>query len=67
MAGGVGRGGAAVSGPISSRRGVIGFVLEYIGNARAAGPGDLAACQGVLKKLHALGVKHGDINKHNFW
>lgn len=45
---------------------VIGFVLEYIGNARAAGPGDLAACQGVLKKLHALGVKHGDINKHNF-
>lgn len=42
-------------------------MLEYIGNARAAGPGDLAACQGVLKKLHALGVKHGDINKHNFW
>jgi hypothetical protein len=45
---------------------VIGFVLEYIGNARAAGPGDLAACQSVLKKLHSLGVKHGDINRHNF-
>ncbi|OIW27480.1 hypothetical protein CONLIGDRAFT_432151 [Coniochaeta ligniaria NRRL 30616] len=45
---------------------VIGFVLEYIGNARAAGPGDLAACQSVLKKLHSLGIRHGDINKHNF-
>jgi hypothetical protein len=45
---------------------VIGLVLEYIGNARAAGPGDLAACQGVLRQLHSLGVKHGDVNKHNF-
>lgn len=45
---------------------VIGFVLEYVDNARAAGPGDLAACQSVLKKLHSLGIKHGDINKHNF-
>ncbi|KAK0753435.1 hypothetical protein B0T18DRAFT_452276 [Schizothecium vesticola] len=45
---------------------VIGFVLEYISNAGAAGPGDLAACQSVLQKLHSLGVKHGDINKHNF-
>jgi hypothetical protein len=45
---------------------VIGFVLEHIENAKTAGPEDLAACQGVLKKLHSLGVKHGDINKHNF-
>jgi len=45
---------------------VIGFVLEYIGNARTAGPEDLAACQSVLKKLHSLGIRHGDINKHNF-
>ncbi|KAK3337777.1 hypothetical protein B0T19DRAFT_413497 [Cercophora scortea] len=45
---------------------VIGFVLEYIENARAAGPGDLAACQSVLKKLHALGIKHGNINNRNF-
>ncbi|KAI1188653.1 hypothetical protein F5B17DRAFT_439454 [Nemania serpens] len=27
---------------------------------------DLAACQRILAKLHALGIKHGDINKHNF-
>ncbi|KAH9884599.1 hypothetical protein F4778DRAFT_556882 [Xylariomycetidae sp. FL2044] len=45
---------------------VIGFVLEYIDNARAAGPGDLAACQNVLKKLHSLGIRHGDINRFNF-
>jgi serine/threonine protein kinase len=45
---------------------VFGFVLEYIDNARAVGPADLDACQGVLKRLHALGIKHGDINKHNF-
>lgn len=45
---------------------VIGFVLEYIDNAKTAGLEDLAACQGVLKRLHSLGVKHGDINKHNF-
>ncbi|KAI0385014.1 hypothetical protein F5Y04DRAFT_246662 [Hypomontagnella monticulosa] len=44
---------------------VIGFVLEYIENAKTAGPEDLAACQGVLKRLHSLGIKHGDINKYN--
>ncbi|KAK3389676.1 hypothetical protein B0H63DRAFT_464151 [Podospora didyma] len=45
---------------------VIGFVLEYIDEATPAGPEDLAACQSILKKQHSLGVKHGDINKHNF-
>lgn len=45
---------------------VIGFVVEYIDEARTAGPEDLEACQSVLGKLHELGIKHGDINKHNF-
>lgn len=45
---------------------VIGFVTEYIDGARSAGTEDLAACQGVLAKLHSLGIKHGDINKYNF-
>jgi len=45
---------------------VIGFVMENIDDARTAEPSDLAACQGVLMKLHSLGIKHGDINKHNF-
>lgn len=45
---------------------VFGFVMEHIDGARTAEPQDLAACQRVLAKLHALGIKHGDINKHNF-
>ncbi len=45
---------------------VIGFVMEYIDDARTATPGDLRACQSALSRLHALGIKHGDINKHNF-
>jgi predicted Ser/Thr protein kinase len=45
---------------------LIGFVMENIDGARAAEPGDLTACQGILGKLHSLGIKHGDINRHNF-
>lgn len=45
---------------------VIGFVMEYIDDARSAQTGDLAACQAVLAKLHSQGIKHGDINKYNF-
>lgn len=45
---------------------VVGFIMEYVADARAADTGDLAACQVVLAKLHSLGIKHGDINKHNF-
>ncbi|KAK4040024.1 alpha-galactosidase a precursor [Parachaetomium inaequale] len=45
---------------------VIGFVMEYIDGARTATPDDLRACQRALSRLHALGIKHGDINKHNF-
>ncbi|KAI1195142.1 hypothetical protein F5X97DRAFT_335559 [Nemania serpens] len=45
---------------------VFGFVMEHIDGARTAEPRDLAACQRILAKLHALGIKHGDINKHNF-
>lgn len=45
---------------------VIGLVLDFIEGARTAGPEDLEACQSALARLHALGIKHGDINKHNF-
>ncbi|KAK4108842.1 hypothetical protein N656DRAFT_839548 [Canariomyces notabilis] len=45
---------------------IEGCDIEYIDKARAVGPADLVACQEVLKRLHALGVKHGDINKHIF-
>ncbi|KAI0401774.1 hypothetical protein F4802DRAFT_609200 [Xylaria palmicola] len=45
---------------------VFGFVMENLDGARTAEPQDLTACQRILAKLHALGIKHGDINKHNF-
>ncbi|KAH7262450.1 hypothetical protein BKA59DRAFT_463782 [Fusarium tricinctum] len=45
---------------------VIGFLLEEVPGARTAEPGDLAACQRSLRRLHELGIMHGDINKHNF-
>lgn len=45
---------------------VIGFVMSHIPNCRHASPEDLQQCSLVLSKLHKLGVKHGDTNKHNF-
>ncbi|KAL1897963.1 hypothetical protein Sste5346_003815 [Sporothrix stenoceras] len=45
---------------------IIGFAIEYIEGARTAGPEDFPACQKALAKLHALGIRHGDINRHNF-
>ncbi|KAI0845659.1 hypothetical protein F5Y00DRAFT_245726 [Daldinia vernicosa] len=47
-------------------RGVIGFVLELIAGSRPAEPRDLTICQDVLARLHALGIKHGDIHGGNF-
>jgi len=45
---------------------VIGFLIERIAESRHAGPADLSACQEALSRLHRLGVRHGDVNKHNF-
>ncbi|KAG6148187.1 hypothetical protein E4U28_004987 [Claviceps purpurea] len=45
---------------------VIGFITEWVGGARSAEPGDLDDCRKALARLHQLGIKHGDINKHNF-
>lgn len=45
---------------------VVGFVAEWVEGARAAGPGDLDGCRKALGRLHELGIKLGDINKHNF-
>ncbi|KAI8628419.1 hypothetical protein F5Y19DRAFT_138077 [Xylariaceae sp. FL1651] len=44
---------------------VIGFLLEYI-PGHTAEVEDLEKCQRSLKSLHALGIKHCDVNKHNF-
>jgi predicted Ser/Thr protein kinase len=45
---------------------VIGFLMERVLDCRHAMPEDLPLCQHALTKLHRLGIKHGDINKHNF-
>ncbi|KAB8200108.1 hypothetical protein BDV34DRAFT_232433 [Aspergillus parasiticus] len=45
---------------------VIGFLMEGITNARHAGLQDLAPCQEILRRLHGLKVRHGDINRFNF-
>jgi predicted Ser/Thr protein kinase len=44
----------------------IGFLMEFIEGAHTATLNDVDACQAALAKLHALGIKHGDINKYNF-
>ncbi|KAI1399367.1 alpha-galactosidase A precursor [Hypoxylon fuscum] len=45
---------------------VIGFILSNISECRHATIEDYALCYEALSKLHRLGIKHGDINKHNF-
>ncbi|KAF4972307.1 hypothetical protein FSARC_1086 [Fusarium sarcochroum] len=45
---------------------VLGFVVEWIEDARAAGPEDIDGCKEALNRLHKLGIKLGDINKFNF-
>lgn len=46
---------------------VIGFLIKYIKKgASTATVEDLEACRTALAQLHSLGIKHGDINKHNF-
>ncbi|KAG6103321.1 hypothetical protein E4U31_002909 [Claviceps sp. LM219 group G6] len=47
-------------------RRVIGFITEWLEGSRPAGPGDLDDCKKTLARLHSLGIKHGDINRHNF-
>ncbi|KAF7554170.1 hypothetical protein G7Z17_g3116 [Cylindrodendrum hubeiense] len=45
---------------------VVGFVTEWVEDARAAEPEDFDGCKKALGRLHELGIKLGDINKHNF-
>ncbi|KAK6496140.1 hypothetical protein TWF481_002164 [Arthrobotrys musiformis] len=44
---------------------VIGFLMEKL-EGRHATIADLPACKEVVGRLHALGILHGDLNKHNF-
>lgn len=44
---------------------VIGFLLQKV-PGHHAGPADLPLCCAAVSRLHALGIHHGDLNKHNF-
>ncbi|KAI0489821.1 alpha-galactosidase A precursor [Xylaria cf. heliscus] len=58
--------GPAFLGRLAEEGSVIGFVIERIADFRHATLDDLDLCRLGLTKLHTLGIKHGDINKHNF-
>lgn len=44
---------------------VIEFAMSKVEEARYATRDDLSVCRQALRRLHALGIKHGDTNKHN--
>lgn len=44
---------------------VIGFLLEKV-EGRHAGIEELARCEEVVRRLHSLGIVHGDLNRYNF-
>ena len=43
---------------------IIGFLLEYIPHRNPA-KGDWPKCKAAVDKLHAIGIKHGDLHKCN--
>lgn len=43
----------------------IGFVMQHIAYAHHAEPEEISFCQEALKRLHKLGIQHGDVNKYN--
>ncbi|CAK7272235.1 hypothetical protein SEPCBS119000_005018 [Sporothrix epigloea] len=44
---------------------IMGFVLEKL-EGRRASLDDLSSCESAVRKLHGLGLLHGDVNRHNF-
>ena len=52
-------------GHVHEQNRVIGFLLERI-DGRPAGIDDLEICKAALKRLHRLGIIHGDCNRYNF-
>jgi hypothetical protein len=44
---------------------VIGILVEKV-EGRRGDICDLAASQEIMKRLHSLGIVHGDLNRHNF-
>jgi hypothetical protein len=43
----------------------MGFLLQKV-DGESASVNDLAGCEALLRRLHRLGLIHGDVNRHNF-
>ncbi|KAL8396356.1 hypothetical protein RB594_004659 [Gaeumannomyces avenae] len=69
--------GPAFLGHLTEEGRAIGFVMARVGGGDCSGnegaesgihhaqEEDLPLCQSLLGRMHALGIKHGDTNKHN--
>ena len=57
--------GPAFLGHLVERGRVMGFLIEKI-DGKNGEIGDLGACESIVKRLHSLGIVHGDLNKYNF-
>ena len=44
----------------------MGFAVDFVDGASRAGPEHAGQCRVLLSKVHDMGIKHGDINRHNF-
>lgn len=44
---------------------IMGFLLRKL-DGESACVDDLASCEALLRRLHRLGLVHGDVNRHNF-
>lgn len=65
--------GPAFLGHLTEEGRVIGFLVARVAAAAASdcrhagsAPEDFALCRAVLSRLHGLGIRHGDVNRHNF-
>ncbi|EKG09572.1 Lipopolysaccharide kinase [Macrophomina phaseolina MS6] len=58
--------GPAFLGHIVEEGRVIGFAIEHISDAQHAKPEHIDLCRHALARLHHLGIRHGDVNVHNF-
>ncbi|KAI9669891.1 MAG: hypothetical protein M1831_006926 [Alyxoria varia] len=45
---------------------VMGLLLEKVEGADFASAGDLAPCADAVRRLHRMGLLHGDVNRYNF-
>ncbi len=57
--------GPAFLGYLTEENRVIGSLVEKIDGQHAT-VSDLPACETTVRKLHGLGILHGDLHRHNF-